>query len=76
MGDSKGFSDRTPADPFSRGVGSLRGPGAFAALVEPLLVYDREQRSALVRTLRAIFAAGANASEASDRLFLHRNSML
>jgi hypothetical protein len=55
MGDSQGFSDRTPADPFSRGVGSLRGPGAFAALVEPLLVYDRERRSALVRTLRVYF---------------------
>jgi hypothetical protein len=55
MGDSQGFSDRTPADPFSRGVGSLRGPGAFATLVEPLLVYDRERRSALVRTLRVYF---------------------
>jgi len=55
MGDSQGFSDRTPADPFSRGVGSLRGPGAFSALVEPLLVYDRERRSALVRTLRVYF---------------------
>jgi DNA-binding PucR family transcriptional regulator len=29
-----------------------------------------------VRTLRAYFATGANASEAADRLFLHRNSML
>ena len=30
----------------------------------------------LVRTLRVYFAAGANASEAADRLFLHRNSIL
>ena len=32
--------------------------------------------SDLVRTLRMYFAAGTNASEAADRLFLHRNSML
>jgi DNA-binding PucR family transcriptional regulator len=30
----------------------------------------------LGRTLRALFAAGGNASEAADRMFLHRNSML
>jgi len=48
----------------------------FAGLVEPLVEYDRERRSDLVRTLRAYFAAGANASEAADRMFLHRNSML
>ncbi len=44
--------------------------------MEPLEEYDRERRSDLVRTLRIYFAAGANASEAADRLFLHRNSML
>jgi DNA-binding PucR family transcriptional regulator len=48
----------------------------FGGLVEPLLVYDRERRSDLVRTLQVYFATGANASEAADRLFLHRNSML
>lgn len=48
----------------------------FAALVEPLAAYDRERRSGLVRTLTVYFAAGANASEAADRLFLHRNSLL
>ena len=48
----------------------------FAGLVEPLVEYDRERRSDLVRTLRAYFASGANASEAADRMFLHRNSML
>jgi DNA-binding PucR family transcriptional regulator len=48
----------------------------FRNLVEPLMAHDRERRSDLVRTLRIYFAAGANASEAADRLFLHRNSML
>ena len=48
----------------------------FAELVEPLAEHDLERRSDLVRTLRAYFAAGANASEAADRMFLHRNSML
>jgi purine catabolism regulator len=48
----------------------------FRGLVEPLLVHDRERRSDLVRTLRVYLAAGANASEAADRLFLHRNSIL
>lgn len=48
----------------------------FCRLVEPLITHDRERRSDLVRTLRTYFAAGANASEAADRLFLHRNSML
>jgi purine catabolism regulator len=48
----------------------------FGGLIEPLLAHDRERRSDLVRTLWVYFAAGANASEAADRLFLHRNSML
>jgi DNA-binding PucR family transcriptional regulator len=48
----------------------------FRRLVEPLLAYDRERRSYLVRTLRVYLAAGANASEAAEGLFLHRNSML
>ncbi len=48
----------------------------FEELVRPLVEHDRERRSDLVRTLRAYFAAGANASEAADRMFLHRNSML
>lgn len=48
----------------------------FAELVEPLAVHDRERRSDLIRTLRVYFAAGSNASEAADRLFLHRNSLL
>ena len=48
----------------------------FRALVVPLEEHDRKRRSDLVRTLKAYFDAGANASEAADRLFLHRNSML
>jgi DNA-binding PucR family transcriptional regulator len=48
----------------------------FGELVRPLVEHDRERRSDLVRTLRVYFAAGANASEAADRMFLHRNSML
>jgi DNA-binding PucR family transcriptional regulator len=48
----------------------------FRELVRPLVEHDLERRSDLVRTLRAYFAAGSNASEAADRLFLHRNSML
>jgi DNA-binding PucR family transcriptional regulator len=48
----------------------------FGQLVRPLADHDRERRSDLVKTLKTYFAAGANASEAADRLFLHRNSML
>lgn len=47
----------------------------FRTLVEPLVEHDRARGSDLVKTLRTYFAAGANASEAADRLFLHRNSM-
>jgi len=48
----------------------------FRELVRPLVEHDRARRSDLVRTLRAYFATGANASEAADLMFLHRNSML
>jgi purine catabolism regulator len=48
----------------------------FRALMEPLREHDRMRRSDLVLTLKTYFAAGGNASEAADRLFLHRNSML
>ena len=48
----------------------------FRVLVEPLVEHDRARGSDLVRTLKTFFAAGANASEAADRLFLHRNSMI
>jgi DNA-binding PucR family transcriptional regulator len=49
---------------------------SFRALIEPLREHDRTRRSDLVLTLKTYFAAGGNASEAADRLFLHRNSML
>jgi purine catabolism regulator len=48
----------------------------FGALISPLQEHDRTRDSDLVRTLRTYFAAGTNASEAADRLFLHRNSIL
>ena len=48
----------------------------FGVLISPLREHDRTRRSDLVRTLKTYFAAGTNASEAADRLFLHRNSML
>ncbi len=48
----------------------------FRALIEPLQEHDRTRRSDLVLTLGVYFATGGNASEAADRLFLHRNSML
>jgi DNA-binding PucR family transcriptional regulator len=48
----------------------------FRALIEPLQEHDRTRRSDLVLTLKTYFAAGGNATEAADRLFLHRNSML
>jgi DNA-binding PucR family transcriptional regulator len=48
----------------------------FRALIEPVQEYDRTRRSDLVLTLKTYFAAGGNASEAADRLFLHRNSMV
>jgi DNA-binding PucR family transcriptional regulator len=48
----------------------------FRTLIEPLREYDRMRRSDLVLTLKTYYSAGGNASEAADRLFLHRNSML
>ncbi len=48
----------------------------FRDLILPLVDYDRKRGSGLVRTLAVYFETGANASEAADRLFLHRNSLL
>jgi DNA-binding PucR family transcriptional regulator len=59
-----------------RGLADDSALEPFRALIEPLMEHDRARRSDLVRTLRTYFAAGTNASEAADRLFLHRNSML
>jgi DNA-binding PucR family transcriptional regulator len=76
MAGSQGICDRTPADLLVDELARSADLTPFAALVEPLLAYDRERRSNPVRTLQVYFAAGANASEAADRLFLHRDSML
>jgi DNA-binding PucR family transcriptional regulator len=59
-----------------RELAEARALEPFGALIEPLREHDRTRRSDLVRTLKTYFAAGTNASEAADRLFLHRNSML
>jgi DNA-binding PucR family transcriptional regulator len=75
MTGTRDTPDRTPADPLLEELARSPDLEPFAALVEPLLEHDRERRSDLVRTLRVYFATGANASEAADRLFLHRNSM-
>ena len=50
--------------------------GPFRELVLPLVNYDRERGSGLVRTLTVYFETGTNASKTADRLFLHRNSLL
>ena len=47
----------------------------FRELLAPLVAYDRERNSDLVRTLKVFFECSENASEAADRLFLHRNSV-
>ncbi len=47
----------------------------FRELVERIEAYDREHNSDLIRTLRVFFATNGNASEAADRLYLHRNSL-
>ncbi len=64
------------AERLLRELASSPDLAPFRELVRPLVEHDRERRSDLVRTLRAYFAAGSNASEAADRMFLHRNSML
>ncbi|MBA3473044.1 MAG: helix-turn-helix domain-containing protein [Rubrobacter sp.] len=63
-------------EPLLRELARGRALEPFRALVEPLVEHDRERRSDLVKTLKVYFDTGANASEAADRLFLHRNSML
>ena len=63
-------------DPLLRELAEGSALEPFRALVEPLQEYDRTRRSDLVLTLKMYFAAGGNASEAADRLFLHRNSMV
>ena len=64
------------SDPLLSQLSRSEDLAPFRDLVEPLVRYDRERGSDLVRTLRVYFACGANASEAADKLFLHRNSMI
>src|SRR4028119_2109562 len=59
-----------------RALSKSEGLLPFRALVGPLVGHDRSRGSDLVKTLKTYFAAGTNASEAADRLFLHRNSMI
>jgi DNA-binding PucR family transcriptional regulator len=47
----------------------------FRELVGRVEAYDRKHSSDLIRTLKVFFAANGNASEAADRLYLHRNSL-
>ena len=64
---------RTPVDTkhLLKELAGSRDLAPFRELVRPLVEYDRERRSDLVRTLQAYFAASANASEAADQMFLH-----
>ena len=68
---------RTVLDPETLLEGLARSADLrpFRELIERVQVYDREHSSDLIRTLRVFFAANANASEAADRLYLHRNSL-
>jgi DNA-binding PucR family transcriptional regulator len=67
---------RVEPEPLLERLAESEDLAPFRKLIKPLIEYDRERRSGLVRTLRVYFLAGTNASEAADRLFLHRNSML
>ena len=63
-------------EPLLQGLAEGATLEPFRTLIEPLREHDTTRRSDLVLTLKTYFAAGGNASEAADRLFLHRNSML
>ena len=63
-------------EPLLRELAEGSALESFRALIEPLREHDMARGSDLVLTLKTYFAAGGNASEAADRLFLHRNSML
>ena len=76
MAGPRDTSGRTLADLLLEELARSPDLTPFAALVEPLLAYDQERESDLVRTLRVYLAAGANAGEAADRLFLYRNTIL
>ena len=63
------------AGPLLRKLARSPDLAPFRELVEPLALHDREHASFLIPTLRAYFASGESASEAAERLFLHRNSV-
>lgn len=48
----------------------------FYEAIKPLETYDRERRGDLLRTLRVLFNANGNVSEAAELLYLHRNSLI
>jgi DNA-binding PucR family transcriptional regulator len=62
-------------EPMLEGLARSREALPFRELVGRVEAYDREHGSDLMRTLRAYFAANANASRAADMLYLHRNSV-
>lgn len=70
------MDDRTDVTALLEELSRSPDLAPFARLARPLAEYDGERRSDLVRTLATYLAVGANASEAADRLFLHRNSLL
>ncbi|MBV9788283.1 MAG: helix-turn-helix domain-containing protein [Chloroflexi bacterium] len=48
----------------------------YHATLGTLIEYDREHRSALIETLEAYFAVQGNLIQASERLHIHRNTLL
>jgi DNA-binding PucR family transcriptional regulator len=66
--------DRNPQE-LLKTLASSGELAGFRGLVEPLEEYDRERKGDLIRTLAVFFEANANASEAAETLYLHRNSM-
>lgn len=62
-------------DPMLERLARAEAAVPFRELVGRVEAHDREHGSDLIRTLRAYFAANANASRAADMLYLHRNSV-
>ncbi|HEY0736892.1 MAG TPA: helix-turn-helix domain-containing protein [Herpetosiphonaceae bacterium] len=48
----------------------------YHATLGTLIEYDRDHRAALIETLEAYFAAQGNLIQASERLHIHRNTLL
>jgi hypothetical protein len=45
------------------------------AAIEPLVAYDRQHKTELVKTLRLYFDVGENVKEAAERLCVHRHTI-